>query len=238
MQYLQIRLFPAPTLDGGAFFSLLRFVLHTQAWSPIDRSLVFVQDLSFLAPVPAPRPSPPASVSSTSSSYASGSASSSAPAPARSHGHASLRRRSTNKQFHPLHELAPEHQRQLRLTRVGNLTASNPFRAPLLPPRRVSTSIPPLAATSAPVLRCVELFNFKFEFDLTFECEFGQQVFAHGAPIRETVATADVRTPVHLHRRGTSEGDAYLSHDSGSGFDSDFDMGVNSCATKYRNAGG
>ncbi|KAJ7936901.1 hypothetical protein B0H13DRAFT_2430874 [Mycena leptocephala] len=38
-----LRLFPASTLGGGAFFALLRLVLHTQAGGPIDRSLVFVQ---------------------------------------------------------------------------------------------------------------------------------------------------------------------------------------------------
>jgi hypothetical protein len=44
MQCSQIlRLFPTPTLGGGAFFALLRLVLHTQAGSPIDRSLAFVQ---------------------------------------------------------------------------------------------------------------------------------------------------------------------------------------------------
>ncbi|KAJ7936933.1 hypothetical protein B0H13DRAFT_2649326 [Mycena leptocephala] len=43
-----LRLFPALTLGGGTFFALLRLVLHTQAGSPIDRSMAFVQ-----APVPA-----------------------------------------------------------------------------------------------------------------------------------------------------------------------------------------
>jgi hypothetical protein len=38
-----LRLFPASTLSGGGFFALLRLVLHTQAGSPIDRSLAFVQ---------------------------------------------------------------------------------------------------------------------------------------------------------------------------------------------------
>ncbi|KAF8183339.1 hypothetical protein K438DRAFT_1767006 [Mycena galopus ATCC 62051] len=38
-----LRLFPAPTLGGGAVFALLRLVLHTQAGSAIDRSLAFVQ---------------------------------------------------------------------------------------------------------------------------------------------------------------------------------------------------
>jgi hypothetical protein len=36
-----LRLFP--TIDGGAFFTLLRLVLHMQADSGIDRSMVFVQ---------------------------------------------------------------------------------------------------------------------------------------------------------------------------------------------------
>jgi hypothetical protein len=38
-----LRLFPALTLGGGTFFALLRLVLHTQAGSPIDRSMAFVQ---------------------------------------------------------------------------------------------------------------------------------------------------------------------------------------------------
>jgi hypothetical protein len=40
---LVLRFFPAPTLDGGAFFALPRLVLHMEAGSPIDRSLAFVQ---------------------------------------------------------------------------------------------------------------------------------------------------------------------------------------------------
>ncbi|KAF8183337.1 hypothetical protein K438DRAFT_1767004 [Mycena galopus ATCC 62051] len=43
-----LRLFPAPTLGGGAVFALLRLVLHTQAGSAIDRSLAFVQVFSVL----------------------------------------------------------------------------------------------------------------------------------------------------------------------------------------------
>ncbi|KAJ7041425.1 hypothetical protein C8F04DRAFT_1302278 [Mycena alexandri] len=43
-----LRLFPAPTLSGGAFFAALRLVLHAQAGRGVERSLAFVQ-----APVPA-----------------------------------------------------------------------------------------------------------------------------------------------------------------------------------------
>ncbi|KAJ7177186.1 hypothetical protein C8R46DRAFT_1347034 [Mycena filopes] len=50
-----LRLFPAPTLGGGAFFAALRLVLHAQAGRGVDRSLAFVQ-----APVPT-APSPPTS---------------------------------------------------------------------------------------------------------------------------------------------------------------------------------
>ncbi|KAJ7348389.1 hypothetical protein DFH08DRAFT_959791 [Mycena albidolilacea] len=48
-----LHLFPAPTFGGGAFFALLRLVLHTQAGTPVDRSLAFVQ-----APIPVPVPTP------------------------------------------------------------------------------------------------------------------------------------------------------------------------------------
>jgi hypothetical protein len=40
-----------PTFGGGAFFALLRLVLHTQAGTPIDRSLVFVQGMCLAVPV-------------------------------------------------------------------------------------------------------------------------------------------------------------------------------------------
>jgi hypothetical protein len=141
-----------------------------------------------------------ASVSSTSSSSVSASASSSAPTPARSHGHASPP---------PLHQqIIPSPSRVRPGTSPptpspasGKFNSVEPLPRPAPPTTARLYCHPPFAATSAPVLRCVELFNFKFEFDLTFECEFGQHVFAssasaHGDPIRETVATADVRTPV------------------------------------------
>jgi hypothetical protein len=46
-----LHLFPAPTFGGGAFFALLRLVLHTQAGTPIDRSLAFVQGTCLAVPV-------------------------------------------------------------------------------------------------------------------------------------------------------------------------------------------
>ncbi|KAJ7904914.1 hypothetical protein B0H13DRAFT_2334472 [Mycena leptocephala] len=195
MQYLQIRLFPAPTLDGGAFFSLLRFVLHTQAWSPIDRSLVFVQGrlaiFLFLAPFQRL-----VRVCATSSSSASASASSSAPPQHAVTGTRLSAAAPPTKNSIPFTS-SPRNINANSVSPSGKFNSVEPLPRTAPPTTRASISIPPLAATSAPVLRCVELFNFKFEFDLTFECEFGQQ-------------------------EGDKEGMVSVP---GPGFDSDFDMG-------------
>ncbi|KAJ7939449.1 hypothetical protein B0H13DRAFT_2648518 [Mycena leptocephala] len=113
-----LRLFPAPTLGGGAFFALLRLVLHTQAGSAIDHSLAFVRAPVPAAPIPGanrpsnpflptPAPSPEfrqrpmsrspnnkynaasESIASTSSSSASASASSGSSAARRIHAYSS-----------------------------------------------------------------------------------------------------------------------------------------------------
>ncbi|KAJ7250030.1 hypothetical protein B0H12DRAFT_1219800 [Mycena haematopus] len=169
-----LRLFPAPTLSGGAVFALLRLVLHTQhAGRPVDRSFAFVQAPVSPTPIPraafnpflpTPAPSPEArsrfpksstsseSSTGTSSSMRTFSSSSSSDSVRKTHGYSASISATSPNPTPPTLPLRRASSIQQRTSPPASLTSrpqSNPFRAPPLPPRRASTSTSPSVATPA-----------------------------------------------------------------------------------------